>query len=122
MRKLEEIQDIDGWLLGTARNLCLMRVRRRQRREYVHLEESDELVSTPGQQRVDLYVDFHRALAVLPLRYRTVLVLRALGLTYKEIMIITGYHPLGLVRGYAERGLSICRTRFGHTSATTVAS
>jgi DNA-directed RNA polymerase specialized sigma24 family protein len=26
LRKLEEIQDVDGWLLGTARNLCLMRV------------------------------------------------------------------------------------------------
>jgi RNA polymerase sigma factor (sigma-70 family) len=119
LRKLEEIQDLDGWLLGTARNLCLMRVRSRRLREYVHLEEEGELVSAPGQQRVDLFVDLHRALAILPLRYRTVLVLRALGLTYKEIVATTGY-PLGLARRYAERGLSICRARLRHTSAPVV--
>ncbi len=69
-----------------------------------------------GRQEAELLADETRrqvvaALAALPLRFRTPLVLREIqGLPYEEIALVTGT-PLGTVRSRISRGRALLRAR-----------
>jgi RNA polymerase sigma factor (sigma-70 family) len=89
VRKSAEIQNLDHWLLATARNLCLMRARKRNR-VWLPLEEQFDQVSLHEPERLDLYMDLDKALADLTEAQRNSLVLRAMGFTLKEVSLRLG--------------------------------
>lgn len=93
IRKLKTIEDLDAWLLGTARNLCLAHVRKRRRREWLDLAACPEPGCPPPQERLDRFRSVKRVLSHMPRESRRCLLLKAMGFSRAEIAIQTGHSP-----------------------------
>lgn len=99
-----------NWLLKIASNLCIDKVRREK--NYSFYESDDVLTSMPQSQYLDpesatlqneSLREIERALALLPVKYQMVLLLRYLeGLKYEEISLVLG-EPLGTIKTQLHR-------------------
>jgi RNA polymerase sigma-70 factor (ECF subfamily) len=106
------------WLMRTAHNLCIDRLRRRKVRGEV--AEGDTVVAlqtddNPGPQRVaestEIRRKIERALGMLPELDRAVIVMREVqGLPYGEIAGALGL-PLGTLKARLHRARERLRTR-----------
>ncbi len=123
----------DGWLYRITRNLFLDRVRRRRRLRMEPLPETEGRLpasAEPGPadvvERRTLEARLDRGLAQLPPDFRlAVLLCDVQGLTYEEIVTVTGW-PLGTVRSRIHRGRrqlrDYLRASAGGTAETGLAS
>lgn len=95
VRRDEEIESLDGWLPVVARYLCIQFLRKKHR--WVGLPEDYEPSGQADQERVELWIDLEKALAILRRGPRNVIVLQALGCKSSEIVYLTGYSPRSIV-------------------------
>ena len=102
IQKLQGIEILDSWLPATARYLCLANIRKKRRRLEA-LQRCDS-PSPPAPTGLDLCVDLAGALAVLPPKLRTVVILRAMGYRLSEIAGQMGHHT-GTVHKLERRGM-----------------
>jgi RNA polymerase sigma factor (sigma-70 family) len=103
--KRTEIADLDGWLVVTLRNRCVMFYRSeaaRHRREAVWAER---LAARWTSGDIDFLTTVRRYLSTLPGRDRQILQLRLAGCSYLEVVAQTGY-SIHVVR---EVNLSVLR-------------
>jgi RNA polymerase sigma-70 factor (ECF subfamily) len=110
VRKWDEIQETEAWLLATLRNRCIVYWRRRRNTLHQAVDTALlEMLSRPvaaPQERAALVWDLNRALETLPRRCRTVLRLRyGLGLAPAEVAEEMGYLP-DSVRKVSQRCLA----------------
>ena len=90
VRSWERIESPDIWLAGTLSRLCRVYLRKRRRREWVHVAVEgwylDALASPglPDQARVELRLDLVPILRHLNERERAILRLRSLGFSCAE--------------------------------------
>jgi RNA polymerase sigma factor (sigma-70 family) len=118
LTRYSDIRNMEGWLIGTAWNRCLMRVRSRRRRVYVAIETLEkEPASAPAQDRSILQLDLEDGLSSLKPRHKDVVVLRMAGYRWAEIARETGY-AVTSVRTIAKVAAARMATRLaGDTSA-----
>jgi RNA polymerase sigma factor (sigma-70 family) len=123
IRKANQIEDLDNWLVGTANKLCLALLSQRrirakyQAREVGFMVEGElrvpeALLSVPAMAHLEFRVDLARALPLLPAKPRQAVVLHAMGFGPSEIAFQTGYSPES-VRRILGRGLAYLRLRLG---------
>ena len=103
LRKRDDIQNPETWMLGTLRKQCLMLLRRRRqwitsRLDEAVLLEFAELRGSPQATR-DLRHDLERVLLDLPLRCRELLRLRYVeGCKPAETAGLMGYKQSGIYK------------------------
>ncbi|MEM9292423.1 MAG: sigma-70 family RNA polymerase sigma factor [Acidobacteriota bacterium] len=96
LRKQEQIEKPEPWLLATLKNRCIMYWRSRRSQLYDTVDASIlELAAQPGhltQERREMSRDLERALAKLPGRCQKALHLRyVLGMKPREVADALGY-------------------------------
>ncbi len=93
----EQLRSFKAWLFTVARNLCLNRVRSRQRADRaLALGGVAEVAEQPPPDEIDTSA-LHTAVGRLPPTLAEVYQLRATGLSYDEVAKILGI-PLGTVK------------------------
>jgi RNA polymerase sigma-70 factor (ECF subfamily) len=99
--KWDEIENKEGWMLGTLRNRCAIYWRRRHASPFDAVDaDLLEALSRPQpapQERAALVWDLESLFANLPLRHRDVLWLRfGMGLATEEVAERLGYSPTSI--------------------------
>jgi len=88
-KTVKDMQNVSGYLLKSARNLCLNA--RRDKRQLVELEDFHLAVPSPSLEESELARLITMALDVIPDEFREVFILREYeGLSYSEIADIVG--------------------------------
>jgi len=105
------------WLYRIATNAALDELRRRSRRPIPQDTAAD--ATTPSREgAVDARLDVDRALADVPIEFRTAVVLRDLAdLDYPEIAAVLGV-PVGTVKSRIARGRRALRDALGNQDAS----
>jgi RNA polymerase sigma-70 factor (ECF subfamily) len=124
LRSFRHAAAVDTWLYRIATNLVIDRFRRRKRapQQYVPLEEGgDPLTELPAVDRAsnpaaaaeltELQAQVQRAIASLPPKLRSAVVLHDLeGLSYEEVAVAVGC-PVGTVKSRLFNGRSLLRRK-----------
>lgn len=101
LSRWQEIQDLEGWVLVTLRNLCVIHSRRRRRQRLCPVDpQLLEALSgslAPEQERAEVWWDFERLVPDLGEKERRLLTLRfGQGLTPEEVAEELGYKPASI--------------------------
>ena len=101
LSRWQDLEDVEGWILVTLRNLCVIHTRHRRRQRLCPMDPqllealSDPLA--PPQERAEVWWDFERLVPDLGEKERQLLTLRyGQGLTPEEVALELGYKPASI--------------------------
>ena len=108
--RLEEIENIRGWLLRIAYR-CFLDHHRRETRRRDLAEENAQIEDAPQEGHHGVRMDIEQAMNSLPPERRACAMLcLALGHSHQEASLITGL-PLGTVKSHVARSKSVLQSQ-----------
>ena len=107
--KLSEIEDLEAYVVGTARLLCRVYHKKKRKEEEVcdlHARERSIVYPDRSAEDLQVFLEARRALRYMPRQYRRIVVLRMVGFSSSEVARRTGYSS-NSIRKLSERGLAL---------------